>query len=158
MQTGYLGALQSSWLSSVLGDSRYVPMAFQTLHVLGFICLLAVVIAFNIRVQKVAFKGTSVRDFVVSLNWPYRFGVVLTLGAGFLLFLPRAVAYGSNWAFDYKIVILFAALIVQFSLNRQALAAVEGREASGFFRLASVVSLLLWFTAGVAGRAIGFVA
>lgn len=132
-------------------------MAIQTFHVLGFTFLLAIVIAFNIRIQKIALAALPVGRFMRSISRSYNLGLLVALVAGFVLFLPRAIAYGANWAFDYKLVFLAVTMALQFLLQRRALALPEGTEASIPLRVGALLSLLLWFVVGAAGRAIGFV-
>jgi hypothetical protein len=157
MATSFLNTLQHSGVSSLIESSRYISMGIQTFHVLGFTFLLAIIIAFNIRLQKIALGTQPVGRFTQSISRSYNAGLLVALTAGFLLFLPRAIAYGANWAFDYKLVFLAVAIVLQFLLQRRALALPEGTEASAPLRIVAALSLLLWFTVGAAGRAIGFV-
>lgn len=157
MAAGFLYSLQHSGVSSLIESSRYISMGLQTFHVLGLIFLLAIVIAFNIRLHRIALLTLPVGRFTQSISRSYYLGLLVTLVAGFLLFLPRAIAYGANWAFDYKLVFLAIAVVLQFLLQQRTLALPEGTEASAPLRIVAGLSLMLWFVVGAAGRAIGFV-
>lgn len=104
-----------------------------------------------------ALRAVPVSLLTRSIRWSYRLGLAAALAGGILLFLPRAVAYASNRALGPKLAILAAAILIQHVLQTRASAVDDGEEASAVFRAAAGASLLLWFTVGAAGRAIGFV-
>lgn len=153
---GLLAGLQHSGLASLLDSSRYVSMGVQALHVLGFTFLLAVVLAFNLRIQKLALRGVTVAGFSRSINSLYYGSLAAALGGGILLFLPRSIAYGGNRALVFKLALLLVVIVLQYGLQRRA-ALLAGNEASIPLRVAAALTLLLWFVVGAAGRAIGFV-
>lgn len=158
MLTAFLDYLQQTPVSALIANSHYGAMIIQTFHVLGFTLLLATVAAYNIRVQSGALASLSLRNLARSLGPYYNTALVVALGAGFLLGMPRAEAYWGNIAFVYKIVLLVPAIIAQAVLQHRALAAAEGAQASAPLKALAALSLLLWFTVGIAGRAIGFLA
>ncbi len=158
MLNSFLEFLQQSSLSGLIAGSRYGAMAIQTVHVLGFTLLLAVVVAFNLRAHNVALRSLSLRRMTASLRRYYAAALTAALLAGFLLGMPRAVAYWGNIAFVYKLALLLPVVVLQFLLQQRALALPEGAEASAPLRLSAALALVLWFAVGAAGRAIGFVA
>jgi uncharacterized membrane protein SirB2 len=88
--------------------------------------------------------------------WPATMvGLTLVLVSGFLIFTGGAVEYFEAPWFRTKMVFLAAALIVQFTLYRKAIAPDTGY-GTGMQRLTGVVTLLLWFSVAFAGRAIGY--
>ncbi len=152
----FLSLLQDSSLAALLDESRYISMGVQSLHVLGFTFLLALVVAFNLRVQRVALATVTVARFTRSTNKLYYAGLAAALVGGALLFLPRSIAYGDNWALQYKLGLLAIAMVLQYLLQRKALSLGDA-EASAPLRITAAVTLALWFVVGAAGRAIGFV-
>lgn len=152
----FLSLLQDSSLAALLDGSRYISMGVQSLHVLGFTFLLALVVVFNLRVQRIALRSISVADFTRSTAKLYYAGLVAALVGGVLLFLPRSIAYGANWALLYKLGLLVIAIVLQYALQRRALSLGDS-EASAPLRITAALTLVLWFVVGAAGRAIGFV-
>jgi hypothetical protein len=76
------------------------------------------------------------------------------IGSGILLFFGEPMKLYGNAAFHVKMLLLFLALVFQFTLFRRLSGA---REASGMLpKFAGVLSLVLWFGVGLAGRGIGF--
>jgi hypothetical protein len=64
--------------------------------------------------------------------------------------------YYYNEAFRLKMLLTLPAIIFQFILLRLAGAQAEDRTPA-WSRLSAVVSLGLWLSVGIAGRAIGFI-
>jgi len=150
-------ALQHSRIAALLDGSRYIAITVQVFHILGFTLLLALVLAIALRVNGVALRDASVSSLVASLHRVYWISLGVTLLAGFLLFLPRAIAYGSNPAMAWKFAILVAAALLQWGLLRRLRLLDTQHEAGQLLRSATTAVLVIWFAAGAAGRAIGFV-
>ncbi len=158
MQTSSLfSAIQSSWFATLLDGSRYIAMGIQIVHLLSLTFLLALVLAINIRVLRLALCKLPVEQFAHSMTKPFQITLSVAIVAGILLFLPRAETYASNVAFVWKMGFLLVAGIGQLLLLRRLAGLPAQQEAPISFRAGSFVALLLWITTGVAGRAIGFV-
>jgi hypothetical protein len=81
-------------------------------------------------------------------------GMSIVLGSGVLLFFGEPMKLYGNQSFHVKMLLLFLALVFQFTLFRRV---TNGRKDSGVLpRIAGVLSLVLWFGVGLAGRGIGF--
>jgi hypothetical protein len=66
--------------------------------------------------------------------------------------------YYHNPAFRLKMLLFVIALIFHFTLQvRVARRSIALEQNSRWLKLGSATSLLLWFTIGLAGRAIGYV-
>jgi hypothetical protein len=148
--------LQNTGLGQVLRQaSPALILAIQIGHVLGLILLLSTLVLVNLRLLGLGLARQTLEQLVHSTRWSLRLGLVLAIGSGTLLYLSAPVSYIANPAFVPKMVLLAAALVVQASLYRTVT-----RRASVpplFARGTAVLSLTLWFSVGLAGRAIGFV-
>lgn len=151
-----LALLQDNGFSQWLESSRYLTMAIQSVHLLALTLLLALAAGFALRSQGWLLGALSLSNFTRALHRPYLLALGLALGAGLLLFLPRAVVYGANQAFVVKAVLLVLAVSAQLLLTRHVLRK-DLQQASRPLQLAAAGTLLLWFGTGVAGRAVGFV-
>ena len=149
--------LQSSSLAVLVDGSRYIAMSIQIVHLIALTFLLALVLAFNIRVLRLSLLSLPVAQLAHALAKPFLITLTVAITAGFLLFLPRAETYASNWAFVWKMGLLLVAGVVQFLLLRWSADPSVTQEPSVLFRTGSLVTLVLWISTGVAGRAIGFV-
>ncbi|HEY0963744.1 MAG TPA: hypothetical protein VGE69_15445 [Pseudomonadales bacterium] len=150
-------ALQDSRIAAFVDGSRYILMVVQAFHLLGLTFLLAVALAFNLRVLRVSLRGLPVPDLARALHWPFVATFAISVMAGVLLFLPRATTYARNDPFVWKLALLGGAAVAQFLLLRKAFVFARQQEASTSLRTLSALALLLWLATGVAGRAIGFV-
>jgi hypothetical protein len=70
------------------------------------------------------------------------------LSTGFLLFVSEALKCYGNDSFRAKMFFLFLALFFRFTLYPKL--------TRSWGKLAAGASLVLWFSVGLAGRAIGF--
>lgn len=82
-------------------------------------------------------------------------GLALAVASGTLMFISGARHYGYNWAFEAKMGLLLAAVLTQVLLFRRVTAADFSRPTLA--RTSAVLSLVLWFGVGLAGRMIGFI-
>lgn len=153
----FISWLQESTIANLVDGSRYILMVVQAFHLLGLTFLLAVALAFNLRVLRLSLRNLPLADLARALKWPFIATFVVAVGAGILLFLPRAATYARNDPFVLKLVLLTAAAIAQALLLRQAFALPQPQEATASLRVFSALTLVLWLGTGVAGRAIGFV-
>jgi hypothetical protein len=137
------------------GASPALILAIQIGHVLGLILLLTTLLMVNLRLLGWGLARQPLHLLVQSTRWSLRLGLVLAIGSGALLYLSAPVSYIANPAFVPKMVLLLAALVLQASLYRT----VIRRDNVGplLARGSAVLSLTLWFSVGLAGRAIGFV-
>jgi hypothetical protein len=85
-------------------------------------------------------------------------GVVFMMVSGFLMVANGPVRYYYNPAFRLKIILFVIALLFHFALQIWAARRDHSQELqSPWIKVAGTLSLVLWFSIGVAGRAIGYV-
>jgi len=153
----FLTALQNSGVAQLIDSSRYYSIGFQSVHILAFTLALAVVVLFNIRLNGVGLASLGLREFVVSIRRWYHGAVLVSVVAGVLIFLPRAVAYANNTVFINKVLLLLVAIVAQWLLLERIARSADNERPGPAIRLAFAAALLLWFGVGAYGRAIGFV-
>jgi hypothetical protein len=78
------------------------------------------------------------------------------LGSGFLLFMSEAVKLYYHHAFWVKMTALLLSLVFTATVQRWTALADPDRVTLLRSRAVALVSLLLWFLVGAAGRWIGF--
>ena len=154
--TAFAASLQNTALGLALRDAAPATvLLIQIAHVLGLILLLTVLLLVNLRLLGLGLRHLPLRELVHATRWGLRLGLVLAIGSGSLLFLSAPVSYIANPAFVPKIVLLAAALAVQATLYRRV---TRGAPVGPLLaRGTALLSLSLWFSVGLAGRAIGFV-
>ena len=148
--------LQQSALGLALRDSSpFVVLGIQLVHVLGLILLLTSLVLVNLRLLGWGLRSLPLLQVVQATRLGLWLGLAMTVASGTLLFISAPVHYAANVAFVPKMLLLLAALIVQASLYRRVTATEY--TAPVLARSTAVISLSLWFSVGLAGRAIGFV-
>lgn len=149
-------SLQNTALGLALRNAApSTVLLIQIAHVLGLILLLTALLLVNLRLLGWGLHRQPLQAIVDSTRWALRLGLVLAIGSGSLLYLSAPVSYIANPAFVPKMVLLFAALAVQTGIYRYLTHA--NTTSVLLARGAAVLSLSLWFSVGLAGRAIGFV-
>ena len=123
--------------NALVGALRNAPpvavLLIQIAHVLGLILLLSSLLLVNLRLLGWGLRSLPLQQVVRATRKALWLGLGLTIGSGLLLF----------------------ALAVQATLYRRVTA--SHGPSPLLARSTAVVSLTLWFSVGLAGRAIGFV-
>jgi hypothetical protein len=143
-------------LARALAKSDHlVTAALQVVHVIGFVLLLASLTLISLRLLGLVLVRQPVPQVAADSSRLLWVGVVLAISTGILMFLTGPSHYYFNRAFDIKMVLLFAALVVHVTVLQRVARRDEPPTLPA--RVSAVLSLLLWYGVSWAGRAIGFV-
>jgi len=138
-----------SWLGTTIRNSAVLFPVIETFHLFALTVLLGTTIVLSLRQLGVMFRGQPFAELASSLRAWNLGSLAVMLFTGVLLFTSEAVKCYGNDSFRAKMVFLFAALLFRF--------AVYGKMTQPRWeKLAAGLSLALWFSVGLAGRAIGF--
>lgn len=153
----FLDALGRSGPAQAIAKSDHlVGAALQVGHVLGFVLLLAALLLVSLRQLGWVLPQAPLPSV---LNGPLRLlwgGLALAALTGVLMFIASPALYFYKPVFLVKLGLLALAVLLQWALGRAVLQA--GSVPVARRRKALVLlSLLLWFGVGAAGRIIGFV-
>ena len=146
--------VDTSWLSREIRASTWQFAIFEMIHLLGLTMVLGSLMVLDLRLLGVGMRHLRVAELARDLSAWMLSGLAVILLSGMLLFFGEPMKlYGSPW-FHVKMVLLALALLFQFTVLRGV---TNGKKASPILsKLAAVVSLVLWFGVGLAGRGIGF--
>ena len=150
-------ALQESALGHAMRSSLALYPAVEILHILGFVVLVGSILALDLRV--LGLGATIPIQPMAQLLLPLsRFGFMLAISMGFLLFSADAAHVVRNPAFQTKLLLIAAALvnIVIAHAGPWRRVARWGAEAPAGAKVTALVSLLLWPGAVCAGRLIAY--
>ena len=149
--------LQESALGHAMRSSPALYPAVEILHILGFVVLVGSILALDLRLLGLgrAIPIPPMAQFLLPLS---RFGFLLAISMGFLLFSADAAHVVRNPAFQAKLLLIAAALvnIVIAHLGPWRRVALWPVEASGGAKVTALASLLLWLSAICAGRLIAY--
>ena len=151
-----LTAIQNSSVAHAISKSNHmVAASLQIVHVIGFILLLASIVMISLRLLGLAFAQQPIskvgRD-ATRLIW---IGLALTVASGTLMFVSSPRLYYYNPAFELKMLLLIAAVLIQVLLLRRV--AASDSPTPALVRTTVALSLASWFGVGLAGRIIGFI-
>jgi len=151
-----LNAIQHSFVGSAIAKSDHlVGAGAQVVHVLGFVVLLAAVVLTNLRLLGLGLRERSAQQIAGEANRLVWIGLALAVVSGIVMFFSAVELYYFNPAFNLKVLLLVAAVVLQVLWFRRILSGKTGEPA--LVRAGALTSIALWFGVGIAGRAIGFV-
>jgi hypothetical protein len=138
----------SSWLGTTIRNSQFLFPVIEMFHLFALTILLGTTLILSLRLLGVMFRSQPFSELAGTLMPWNLWSLVVMLVTGFLLFTSEAVKCYGNDSFRAKMVLLFTALLFRFVFYPKL--------TQSWGRLAAGVSLILWFSVGLAGRAIGF--
>jgi hypothetical protein len=150
-------ALQESALGHIMRSSPALYPAVEILHILGFVLLVGSIAALDLRL--LGFGRLIPIQPMAQLVLPLsRFGFVLAICMGFLLFSADAAHVVGNPAFRVKLLLIAASLIniaIAHIGPWRRLALWRG-DVSGGAKITAFISLVLWIGVVCAGRLIAY--
>ena len=150
-----LTLIQDSPLAHVISKSNHlVAASLQVIHVLGFIALLAALVLVGLRLLGWTLKTQALADVAKDASRLLYLGLGMTIVSGVLMFIATPKLYFHKPAFELKMLLFLAALVLQFWLLRRLVD--RASENAAVVRVTVAASLLVWFGIGFAGRMIGF--
>ena len=144
-------------LGHAMRSSPALYPAVEILHIIGFVVLVGSILALDLRLLGLG-RAIPMQPMAQLLLPMSRFGFLLAISMGFLLFSADASHVVRNPAFQTKLLLIAAALvnIVIAHVGPWRRAALWGAEASGGAKVTALVSLLLWLGVVCAGRLIAY--
>lgn len=160
MPGGLADLLQALAAWPVAAFFRSSTAGYATLnaaHIFSLALLVGSIVALDLRILGL-FRGTPLDAMAVPLSRIAAMGVVLAMTSGFLLFSVRPVAYAQNPAFLIKVslVVLGIGNALNLRTKRGWRDALAGEPIADSVRAAAFRSIVIWMSAVLAGRWIGF--
>jgi hypothetical protein len=149
--------LQESALGHAMRSSPALYPAVEILHIIGFVVLVGSILALDLRLLGLG-RAIAIAPLAQLLLPMSRFGFLLAISMGFLLFSADASHVVRNPAFQSKLLLIAAALVtvVIAHLGPWRRMALWGAEAPGGAKVTALLSLLLWLGVVCAGRLIAY--
>ena len=147
---------ERSWIGEGIRESRWLFPAIESVHLLGLVVLGGSVLVVNLSLLGLGLGRRSAAQLWHD-TWPWFAGsLIIMLSSGFLLFMSEAVKLYYHQAFWVKMIALLLSLVFTATVQRRTALADPERVTLLWSRAVGLVSLLLWFVVGAAGRWIGF--
>jgi hypothetical protein len=146
-----------SFFGAGVRNSAWLFPCIEIFHLLALGILGGTVLLMNARLLGLRFADEPVSELANDIQpWMYiSLGVVLV--SGFFLFSSESMKMYDNPAFRIKMVALVLAILFSFALHGKVKRWDESHLAAAWPKWAAIVSLALWTSVGLAGRAIGYV-
>lgn len=154
-------ALHDSALSQTLRRSIWLYPLVNTAHVIGIALLVGGIVPLDLRLAG-CWRGVALTPLLRVLARTASIGFTLAVASGALLFATKPLDYVVLPLFGLKLTLVLAAAINALIVLRSPMwaAASCGAEAGGApraaWRVAAVLSIVLWLSVVSAGRLIGY--
>ena len=146
--------VDTSWLSREIRASTWQFAIFEMIHLLGLTMVLGSLMVLDLRLFGIGMRRLKAAELARDLSVWMLSGLAVILVSGVLLFFGEPMKLYGSPSFYVKMGLLAAAILFQFTIFRGV--ASRGEASPILSKLASMVSLVLWFGVGLAGRGIGF--
>jgi hypothetical protein len=144
------------WLGNVIRKSTWLFPAIETVHLLALAVLLGTIVLVDLCAFGVILRRPGISQVAGELStWTFA-ALCIMLTTGVLLFLSEATKCYDSPPFHVKMICLVLAIAYQFTIYRKIIRSPNASAAALQTRLAAGVSLALWFSVALAGRAIGY--
>lgn len=141
---------QVPWIVAV-NSSTSGAVVVELIHYLSFFLLVGTIVFVDLRVLGIAGRNqsvTAIAEQLFPLAW---LGLVFATLSGFILFAGDATAFFRADVFQFKILVIFVAviagLLVQWQVSRRAESPTTSANRTVILRLLAVASLVLWIGA-----------
>lgn len=149
--------LASTHFSIALSQSQWAFAIIEIIHLLALSVSGGAILYFDLRMLGWSFRSQPEAQVARALLPLAGLGMLAMTVSGFLMVASGPVRYYYNPAFRLKMYLFIVALLFHFAVQWKVSRGDKEGSVRTVARLAAVISLLLWFSIGVAGRAIGFV-
>jgi hypothetical protein len=150
--------LARTQIGILMRDSTWGFASVEIGHLLAIAVFGGAILLVDLRMMGIGFKTQPISQVARELLPLTGGGVVALMISGSLLLASGPMRYYYNPAFRIKMWLFFIALIFHFILQiRAARQTCERVRPSLLQKAGAVLSLALWLSIGLAGRAIGYV-
>src|SRR5262245_31138620 len=132
--------IEATGVARSVAASGAITAWLSAAHAVGFALVIGSALVANLRGVGAVLRQCSLADVVRPANRAIALGLAVSVATGLLLFAARAAEAGANGTFRLKMLVLIAAVVVQFAAVRGA----DPRDVPRDARAASAVALALW--------------
>jgi hypothetical protein len=161
MLLSFVQWLQFTGFFTALRGSAYAYPIVLSLHMIGIAFFGGMILMTDLRLLGWAMRKRSISDVVDQFRVPKRWGLLLTVTCGILMFGSKAEEYYYNWFFRTKLILLALVVVQELVFYRSVYANPAALDRTprvpGSAKLAAAVSMLLWISIACCGRGIGYI-
>jgi hypothetical protein len=146
--------LDHSGLANVIRSSTWAFAALEVVHLLGLTLLLGSIAVLDLRLLGVGLKDQTVTEIALDTSPWTMIGLGTVTVTGIIMAVAEANRLYDSGPFLIKMVLFVLAVTLTFTFHRGVTKSPP--PSAGAALRGGIVSLLLWFGVGFAGRAIAF--
>ncbi len=154
MLTAFHWLAQTS-VGIAMRDSTWGFAIVEIIHLLALAIFGGAILIVDLRLMGIGLKSQRASQVAKELFPVVVVSLLVMFLSGSLLLASGPMRYYYNPAFRIKMVLFFIAVIVHIVLQRRV--SKSEVETSRWRSVSAVISMLLWLSIGLAGRAIGYV-
>jgi hypothetical protein len=145
--------LDQSALSNIIRSSTWAFALLEVIHLLGLTLLLGTLSVLDLRLFGAGLQDQSISQIASDTSPFTMIGLITVASSGIVLAVSEANKLYESVPFMIKMMLFALALIFTFTFHRRLNTHEPSRAAA---LRGGIVSLILWFGVGFAGRAIAF--
>jgi hypothetical protein len=145
-----------SALGAWVSDSKWLFPAIEAVHIIALTLLFGAILMLNLRLLGLILADKPVAALAKQLAPWVLCSLVIILASGILLFSSEAMKSYASVPFQVKMLFLLAAILFHYTIYGRLTKAREGYVRPVWYKLAAILSVVLWLGVGIGGRAIGF--
>lgn len=161
MLLSFVQWLQFTGFFTALRGSAYAYPIVLSLHMIGIAFFGGMILMTDLRLLGWAMRKRSISDVVDQFRVPKRWGLLLTVTCGVLMFGSKAEEYYYNSFFRTKLILLSLVVVQELVFYRSVYAHPAALDRTptvpGSAKMAAAVSMLLWISIACCGRGIGYI-
>jgi len=154
-----LAAIQDWAPVADLRNSRWTYAGVNTAHIVGFAILFGAILPMDLRLLGM-WRSIPIAAFARVLIPVSAFGLILAIVAGLMLFSIRAVQYAETTLFQFKMALVWCAVLNALLLRRAAqwelMQMVVNATPPPRLQAAGALSIGLWLAVIICGRMLAF--
>jgi hypothetical protein len=148
--------LSQTWIGILMRDSTWGFAIVEMCHLLALSIMGGTVLILDLRLLGLGLRRQSISRIAQEV-WPlFTVSLIGMVISGSLLLSSGPMRYYYNEAFRFKMLLTIPTIVFQFALIHFVGSKKDDRTGA-WSKAAAVVSLMLWLSLGLAGRAIGFI-
>ena len=152
----YFHAIEFSAAGQMLKNSPWAFAVTESIHLLALAVIGGAVLVVDMRMLGLGLRRQKLQDLATDMHPILVASLIVMLLTGVVLFTSEAVKCYYSYPFWVKMSSLALAILFTFTIRRKITRVEDGRISPLGYRTVAIVSLLLWFAVGAAGRWIGF--
>lgn len=149
--------LEHSALGQGIHNSSWLFPFIEVFHLIAIGIMGGAVLLVDLRLFGWGLRRHPVAELARDVQPVLNTGLAVLLLSGFLLYTSEGAKMYFNAAFRFKMVCLLLALVFTFTWHRRIAASGDTRISPFAAKMAGALSILLWISVGLGGRAIGFI-